>query len=346
MIEKLVTGTPCISSEFLNDEEMGLKRLPDFNGAPDTTLWEETMKKVLFAAVAATIVAGAALAEERYVMITHTQGTDPFWPVVEKGGRDAAKHVGATLEYNFDVSGDMAAMAKLIEAAAATQPDGIIVSLPDAAALGPAIKAAVSDGVPVITINSGLESSAELGALMHVGQPERLAGEKAGQRAAAEGVTNGLCLNQESFNTALVDRCTGYFDGIGGDLNMIDVSNDPTQIETRTAAALQADESINGVLAVGPHVCEAATKAIEAVGADVHLACFDLSPGVMDMIQDGRAAFTIDQQQRLQGYMPVIVLHLYNNHAGLLPGANIPSGPGFVDASNAANVSALAGIDR
>ena len=81
-------------SEFLNDEEMGLKRLPDFNGAPDTTLWEETMKKVLFAAVAATIVAGAALAEERYVMITHTQGTDPFWPVVEKGGRDAAKHVG------------------------------------------------------------------------------------------------------------------------------------------------------------------------------------------------------------------------------------------------------------
>ncbi|NBX42784.1 MAG: LacI family transcriptional regulator, partial [Rhodobacteraceae bacterium] len=185
-----------------------------------------------------------------------------------------------------------------------------------------------------------------LGALMHVGQPERLAGQKAGERAAAEGVTNGLCLNQEAFNTALVDRCTGYFEGVGGDLNMIDVSNDPAQIETRTAAALQADESIDGVLAVGPHVCEAANRAIQEVGADVHLACFDLSPGVMDMIQAGDAAFTIDQQQRLQGYMPVIVLHLYNTGAGLLPGANIPSGPGFVDASNAASVSALAGIDR
>ena len=43
---------------------------------------------------------------------------------------------------------------------------------------------------------------------MHVGQPERLAGESAGKRCqAAEGVTNGLCLNQEAFNTALVDRC-------------------------------------------------------------------------------------------------------------------------------------------
>ena len=303
------------------------------------------MKKLVLAATAAMMVAGAASAE-RYVMITHTQGTDPFWPVVEKGGRDAAAAIGAEFEYNFDVSGDMAAMAALIEAAAASQADGIIVSLPDAAALGPAIKSAVADGIPVVTMNSGLESSAELGALMHVGQPERLAGEKAGERAAAEGVTKGLCLNQEAFNTALVDRCSGYFDGLGQDLNMIDVSNDVAQIQVRTAAALQADASIDGVLAVGPHVCEAANKAIEEVGADVHLACFDLSPGVMDMIEAGDAAFTIDQQQRLQGYMPVIVLHLYNNHAGLLPGANIPSGPGFVDKSNAASVKALAGVDR
>ncbi|MEL7262894.1 MAG: substrate-binding domain-containing protein, partial [Pseudomonadota bacterium] len=273
------------------------------------------MKKTVFAALAAaTALAAPAFADghsERYVMITHTQGTDPFWPVVEKGGRDAAAAIGATLEYNFDVSGDMSAMAALIEAAAASNPDGIIVSLPDAAALGPAIKAAVADGIPVVTMNSGLESSAELGALMHVGQPERDAGEAAGTRAASEGVTNGLCLNQEAFNTALVDRCEGYFSGLGGDLNMIDVSNDPAQIETRTAAALQADPSIDGVLAVGPHVCEAAVKAIDAVGADVHLACFDLSPGVMDMIEAGQASFTIDQQQRLQGYMPVIVLHLY-----------------------------------
>lgn len=304
---------------------------------------------VLTAAAALTAVSFAAptFAEgERYVMITHTQGTDPFWPVVEKGGRDAAAAVGATLEYNFDVSGDMAAMAALIEAAAASQPDGIIVSLPDAAALGPAIKAAVADGIPVVTMNSGLESSKELGALMHVGQPERDAGFAAGQRAMSEGVTNGLCLNQEAFNTALVDRCTGYFDAMGKELNQIDVSNDVAQIETRTAAALQADPSIDGVLAVGPHVCEAANKAIKSVGADVHLSCFDLSPGVMDMIEAGDAAFTIDQQQRLQGYMPVIVLHLYNNHAGLLPGNNINSGPGFVDKSNAAQVKALAGIDR
>ncbi|MEO0484567.1 MAG: substrate-binding domain-containing protein [Pseudomonadota bacterium] len=307
------------------------------------------MKKLLIAASAVAMVASGAMAGghgERYVMITHTQGTDPFWPVVEKGGRDAAEDVGATLEYNFDVSGDMAGMAALIEAAAASEPSGIIVSLPDAAALGPAIQNAVADGIPVITMNSGLESSAELGALMHVGQPEFDAGTAAGTRAAAEGVTQGLCLNQEAFNTALVDRCEGYFGGLGQDLNMIDVSNDVAQIQTRTAAALEADESIDGILAAGPHVCVAAHAAIAEVGADVHLSCFDLSPEVINLIESGDVAFTIDQQQYLQGYMPVVVLHLYNNYAGLLPGANIPSGPGFVDASNAAAVAEQAGVNR
>ena len=295
--------------------------------------------------LAALLAAGTASAE-RYVMITHTQGTDPFWPVVQKGGEDAANAIGADFEYNFAPSGDMADMARLIEAATATQPDGIVVSLPDADALGGAIRAAADSGIPVITMNSGLESSAAVGALMHVGQPERLAGEKAGERAKAEGATKGLCLNQESFNTALVDRCAGYFDSMGMDLNMIDVSNDVSQIKTRTAAALQADAEIDALLAVGPHVCVAAAAAVKEVGAEVHLACFDLSPEVINLIQSGDVAYTIDQQQRLQGYMPIIVLHLFNQNAGLLPGANIPSGPGFVDASNAAGVAAQAGVNR
>ncbi|RLJ59907.1 monosaccharide ABC transporter substrate-binding protein (CUT2 family) [Litoreibacter meonggei] len=303
------------------------------------------MKKLLLASMAVAAMTGSALAE-RYVMITHTQGTDPFWPVVEKGGRDAAAAIGAEFEYNFAASGDMSDMAKLIEAATATQPDGIIVSLPDADALGGAIKSAADSGIPIVTINSGLESSKTVGALMHVGQPERLAGTSAGERAKAEGVTKGLCLNQEAFNTALVDRCSGYFDALGADLNQIDVSNDVAQIKTRTAAAIQADPSIDGVLAVGPHVCEAAAEAIEEVGADVHLSCFDMTPGVINLIKDGKVQYTIDQQQRLQGYIPVIVLHLYNTNAGMLPGANVPSGPGFVDASNAAAVESQAGVNR
>ena len=301
------------------------------------------MKKFLIAIAALVFVTSSAFAE-RYVMVTHGEGNDPFWPVVQKGGEDAARAIGADFEYIYNPSADMADMASSIQAAAATSPDGMVISLPDPDSLGPAIKAAVAAGVPVITMNSGLESSASLGALMHVGQPEYLAGQSAGARAKAEGATKALCMIQEAYNTALVDRCEGYGESVP--MEFTDTTSDPATIQTRATAALQANSDVDAILSVGPHVCDAVSKALDDLGMTVHHSCFDLSPAVMDLINAGKVAFTIDQQQRLQGYVPIIVLHLYNTGAGLLPGANIPSGPGFVDKSNASSVAALAGIDR
>ena len=301
------------------------------------------MKKFLLTIAAIVFVTSSAFAE-RYVMVTHGEGNDPFWPVVQKGGEDAARAIGADFEYIYNPSADMADMASSIQAAAATQPDGMVISLPDPDSLGAAIKAAVAAGVPVITMNSGLESSASLGALMHVGQPEYLAGQSAGARAKAEGATKALCMIQEAYNTALVDRCEGYGEAVP--MEFTDTTSDPATIQTRATAALQANPDVDAILSVGPHVCDAVAKALDDLGMTVHHSCFDLSPAVMDLINAGKVSFTIDQQQRLQGYMPIIVLHLYNNGAGLLPGANIPSGPGFVDKSNASSVAALAGIDR
>ena len=301
------------------------------------------MRNFLMTLIAVVFATSAAFAE-RYVMVTHGEGNDPFWPVVQKGGEDAARAIGADFEYIYNPSADMADMASSIQAAAATSPDGMVISLPDPDSLGPAIKAAVAAGVPVITMNSGLESSASLGALMHVGQPEYLAGQSAGARAKAEGATKALCMIQEAYNTALVDRCEGYGEAVP--MEFTDTTSDPATIQTRATAALQANSDVDAILSVGPHVCDAVAKAVDDLGMTVHHSCFDLSPAVMDLINAGKVAFTIDQQQRLQGYMPIIVLHLYNNGAGLLPGANIPSGPGFVDKSNASSVAALAGIDR
>ena len=301
------------------------------------------MKRIILTLVAIVFATSTAFAE-RYVMVTHGEGNDPFWPVVQKGGEDAARAIGADFEYIYNPSADMADMASSIQAAAATSPDGMVISLPDPDSLGPAIKAAVAAGVPVITMNSGLESSASLGALMHVGQPEYLAGQSAGARAKAEGATKALCMIQEAYNTALVDRCEGYGEAVP--MEFTDTTSDPATIQTRATAALQANPDVDAILSVGPHVCDAVSKALDDLGMTVHHSCFDLSPAVMDLINAGKVAFTIDQQQRLQGYVPIIVLHLYNTGAGLLPGANIPSGPGFVDKSNASSVAALAGIDR
>ena len=65
-------------------------------------------------------------------------------------------------------------------------------------------------------------------------------------------------------------------------------------------------------------------------------------PEIIDAISAGSIAFTIDQQQYLQGYLPILLLYLYvtnlNTAGGGLP---ILTGPGFVDQSNADQVAAL-----
>ena len=56
------------------------------------------MKNILMTIVAIVFATSTAFAE-RYVMVTHGEGKDPFWPVVQKGGEDAARAIGADFEY-------------------------------------------------------------------------------------------------------------------------------------------------------------------------------------------------------------------------------------------------------
>ena len=58
------------------------------------------MKKLILSIAALALFATTAFAE-RYVMITHGEGKDPFWPVVQKGGEDAARAIGADFEYIY-----------------------------------------------------------------------------------------------------------------------------------------------------------------------------------------------------------------------------------------------------
>src|SRR5665811_447582 len=79
-----------------------------------------------------------------------------------------------------------------------------------------------------------------------------------------------------------------------------------------------------------------ALLAIEAAGLqeEVVLATFDLSPEVLEGIQEGTVLFAIDQQQYLQGYLPIVLLSLYQRNGNTIANDVLRTGPGFVDASN------------
>ncbi len=288
---------------------------------------------------AGLLMAGLATANDHkisIIVVSHGQANDPFWSVAKNGVEQAAADTGAKVAYRAPETFDMVAMGQLIDAAVNQEPDGLVVTIPDAAALGPSIKRAVAAGIPVISMNSGSDVYEELGVILHVGQNEYPAGVAAGKELAAMDGKKAICVNHEVGNVALDLRCSGFSKGFGGNATVLPTSNDPSEIKAKVKAALESDESIDTVLTLGAGTAgEAAVAALKEIGSSAKLGSFDLSPGFLQAVVDGDAAFGIDQQQYLQGYLPVLFL-VQNARYGLMPGGSIPSGPNLITAAKAA----------
>lgn len=185
-----------------------------------------------------SLVPAVALADEtRVVFVTHGQSGDPYWSVVKNGMDDAAKILGVNATYEAPETFDMAKMGQMIDAVVASKPDGIVVSIPDAAALSNQVKNAVAAGVPVIVIDSGgSKLTHELGGLLFMGQDEFQAGVMAGERIKALGITKAVCANHEVGNSSLDDRCAGFAKGLGVEVPVLNGVTDPTEMKNRVIA--------------------------------------------------------------------------------------------------------------
>lgn len=269
---------------------------------------------------------------------------DAFWAVVEKGANDAAATYG--VELRAGGNSDPVAQAQLVEDFIGSDVDGIFVSLANPDALRDAISRAVDAGIPVITINSGVDVYKELGALTHIGQTEFVAGQGAGEQFNAVGATKVLCVIHEEGNIGLEQRCDGLDDSFSGEVERFNVATTGVRDVAGTVSSIQnkliSDTSIDAILTLNPVIATAARDAITAANGSQSLATFDLSPDVLSAIESGEMLFAIDQQQYLQGYLPVVLLYLYNTNLNTV-GGGLPvlTGPGIVDQSNAAAVMDL-----
>jgi len=279
------------------------------------------------------------------VVVTHGQPADPFWSVVSNGARAAGQDLGVRVEYQAPSRFDMVAMSDRIHGAVASRPSGLVVSIPDSEALRTAIESAVDAGIPVASINSGGHVSREMGALVHVGQPEYEAGVAAGERLAESGARRARCVNQEVGNVALDLRCEALTDAleeVGGPVRVLAVElADPEETRLRVGAALREDPGVDALVTLATVAAEPALQALEEAdrASEVAFATFDLSPEVLEALVRERIAFAVDQQQYLQGYLPVVFLATYLE-TGAVPGGGevIRTGPAFVTPETAGEV--------
>jgi simple sugar transport system substrate-binding protein len=314
-----------------------------------------TRRLLLAAAIVLPFASGgaapASAAGERFVFVSHAPDSDSWWNTIKNALKNAEHDLGVKVEYRNPSTGDVADMARIIEQATASNPTGIITTIADFNVLESAIKGAIAKGIPVITVNSGTAAqSKKLGALMHIGQPEYDAGKGAGERAKAAGVTKFLCVNHYITNTASVERCQGYADGLGVKLGdqMLDSGIDPTEVYNKVKAYLTAHPNTNGIVTLGPNAADPVIKLLRDTGQASKFKSFitfDLDADIAQAIKDGIVESAIDQQPYLQGYLPVVFLTEYARY-GVLPANNVNTGPGFVTKKTIALVQKLAGEYR
>ena len=288
---------------------------------------------------------GGAAAEKTMtvIMVTHQAPGDTFWDRIRKGAEAAAAKDGVDFQYTNDP--DATKQAQLIQAAIDKKPDGIAVTNPNTGAIGEAIKKAVAAGIPVSMFNAGGPDAPSLGVIGYFGQSEADAGLAVGQKAAADGAKNMLCVIQEQGQSQLEARCDGVTKGAGGAkvARLYVNGRDDADVTTKIQAALTQDKTIDYVVTLGAQFALDAGKAVKAAGSSAKVGTFDTNEELIKAIQDKSVTFAVDQQPYLQGYLAIDSLWLYKTNGNTLGGGqNVATGPAFIDASNVEAVASFA----
>ncbi|MGE0004641.1 MAG: sugar ABC transporter substrate-binding protein [Parvibaculaceae bacterium] len=282
----------------------------------------------------------------RIVFVTHGEASDTYWSVVKNGVLDGQKAMGSNVEYFAPEVWDVVKMAKLIDTAIASKPDGLVVTIPDMQAIGSRVKKAADAGIPVIVIDTGEAEVPKVGAKFYIGPgPYLESGRQAAKHLRAEGVTHGVCINHEVGNAGNDEACAGFVEGMEGKADILAVTMDPTEVQTRVEAYLSAKPDTNGAFALGPSSAVPTLAALKnrRLTGKVKFGTFNLTPEILKALINGEMSFAIDFQQYLLGYLPVVFLTM-NSLYQTMPTANVYTGPSFVTGKEAAQVLELSKV--
>ncbi len=289
---------------------------------------------------------GAANAGSIKVAVVTHGDTGSFWSVFKKGVDQAAKDlksrgVNVTQVYaNNDVPKQVAG----INAAIAGGAKVIATSVPDASALKDPLTKASAKGIEIITVNSGLGAFDTLPTYeVHVGQTEDVAGQGAGKQFKKAGAKKVLVVIHEASNSGLTQRAAGVKKIMGASgVSVLTIPNAKSDIpgtKAKVQAAFKTDKSLDSFLGLDPDVT---IPCVDVVPSGTKVGTFDVG-GSIALIQAGKMLFAIDQQQYLQGYLPVVFAVLFVSNLNTVGnGAPVLTGPGIINKANAAKVAALA----
>ncbi|MFM9107398.1 MAG: substrate-binding domain-containing protein [Chloroflexota bacterium] len=207
-----------------------------------------------------------------------------------------------------------------IEAAIAQGVKGIVISPNDAAALGPAIQAAIDAGVPVVTVDRNVDPSVKT--LAHVGADNVRGGEIQGEYLISILPDGGNVyeLQGQPGASPAIDRNKGVVQALEGqDKVVISASQTAEFARDKAVSVFEAMLAANGepaaVVCANDDMAFGVIEVATANGLSMPVVGFDALPEALIAIKEGTMAATIEQHPGMQATtaMDILLAKLKDN---------------------------------
>jgi simple sugar transport system substrate-binding protein len=267
---------------------------------------------------------------------------------VYNGAVQAAADLGPDVEYVWS-DWDPQKMIQQFSEAVATKPDGIaIMGHPGEEAFAPLVDEAQAQGIIVTSQNTDLpsiESKYAGNGFGYVGQElyatgynlgketVKRSGVQAGERAMVWGLLSQPTRGQRT--QGVIDA----FEEAGLTVDYIEIDSttnaDPAAGIPTFVAYVASNSDVKVVVTDHGALTGTLQSYLEAAGVGpdaIFAAGFDLNPAAVQAIRDGWTDLVIDQQQWLQGYLPILQICLTEKFG--FSGLHIDTGGGFASKDN------------
>ena len=304
------------------------------------------------AALAALAFGGAAAKAEDKPLSLYFVGCAPptgFHGYLARGAAEAGKNLGVQVTYIYPDELTIPNQVEKIEEAIAAHANGIaLCEFAEDKAYADVAKRAKDAGIAFGSAAAPPPGSQVRDPndffLFRTGSDEKAAGALTGKRLISLGVKGGVVVaDQQPGDATCRDRANAEIDALkaaGIKAEFLETSMDPGQESEVVVNYLRANPQTAAATSVC-HISSGLLSAKKDSGRnDLIITGYDLDAEALKAIQDGRQAFTIDQQQFWRGYMPILLLTHYLKY-GLIEGNYFLTGPTIVDKSNIEQVAKL-----
>ena len=233
----------------------------------------------------------------------------PYWQTVAAGFNKAAAQYKVTAKIAGPDGHDPQAEQAALHQAIAAKPAGILISVADAALLEPEINAAISAGIPVITVDSDAPGSRRL---YFIGTNNREAGRLGGQRVIQKlGGRGNVAFFTLASQSNTKERLEGYKDifATRPDIHIVevvDIQGDATKAFdwAQQAMALTGAKKVDAFISLESSSSKALAEVVKRMNATDRLVVgWDLNPDTLDKIKAGEIDSTVAQKPFSMGYV-------------------------------------------